>query len=57
MTTVRELRRLLSQLDGDAIVTVWDDVLVSECDVSVERGPFTISIVSTRRVITEEDVS
>ena len=57
MTTVRELRAQLFELDQDALVTVIDPHLHVDCHPSVEAGQWAVLIASTGHLVTEEDVS
>lgn len=57
MTTVRELRSLLANLDPESVVTVVDPHLHVECHVTVEGSEFAVLVESTGRIVTEEDVS
>lgn len=57
MTTVRELRAQLFELDQNAVVTVIDPHLHVDCHISVESGQWAVTIASTGRIATEEDVS
>lgn len=60
MTTVRELRALLFEMDQEAVVTVWDPLLDTECHLLVpisSSSPFTVLVESNGVRVTEEDLA
>jgi two-component SAPR family response regulator len=57
VTTVRELRAQLFELDQNAVVTVIDQHLHVDCHISVDASRWVVCIESTGRIVTEEDVA
>jgi hypothetical protein len=54
---VSSLIRHLSDMDPDAVVTVIDPTQQVHCHVQIEEGQWAVTIESTGRVVTEQDVS